>query len=120
MPARSVLDLVRALLRTRRALLADVDRGVGADRVLVRSDLSGTFQLYELASGEVHVFQAKAIIFATGGFGKIYKTTSNAHTLTGDGVGIIWVVNFQRDGRKVQVIANAAGNVLRVGAPLGS
>ncbi|WP_353809207.1 succinate dehydrogenase flavoprotein subunit [Agromyces sp. SYSU T00194] len=45
---------------------------------------------YDLASGELHVFQAKAIIFATGGFGKIYKTTSNAHTLTGDGVGIIW------------------------------
>jgi len=45
---------------------------------------------YELASGELHVFQAKSIIFATGGFGKIYKTTSNAHTLTGDGVGIIW------------------------------
>ncbi|WP_394551107.1 succinate dehydrogenase flavoprotein subunit [Agromyces sp. MMS24-JH15] len=45
---------------------------------------------YELATGTLHVFQAKAIIFATGGFGKIYKTTSNAHTLTGDGVGIIW------------------------------
>ncbi|GAA3768683.1 succinate dehydrogenase flavoprotein subunit [Microbacterium kribbense] len=45
---------------------------------------------YELATGELHVFQAKAIIFATGGFGKIYKTTSNAHTLTGDGVGIVW------------------------------
>jgi succinate dehydrogenase / fumarate reductase flavoprotein subunit len=45
---------------------------------------------YELATGELHVFQSKAIIFATGGFGKIYKTTSNAHTLTGDGVGIIW------------------------------
>jgi len=45
---------------------------------------------YELASGELHVFQAKSIVFATGGFGKIYKTTSNAHTLTGDGVGIIW------------------------------
>ncbi|HEY2555957.1 MAG TPA: FAD-binding protein, partial [Diaminobutyricibacter sp.] len=45
---------------------------------------------YELASGELHVFHSKAIIFATGGFGKIYKTTSNAHTLTGDGVGIIW------------------------------
>jgi len=30
------------------------------------------------------------VVFATGGFGKIYKTTSNAHTLTGDGVGIIW------------------------------
>ena len=45
---------------------------------------------YELATGDIHVFQAKAIVFATGGFGKIYKTTSNAHTLTGDGVGIIW------------------------------
>ena len=45
---------------------------------------------YELATGEIHVFQAKSIVFATGGFGKIFKTTSNAHTLTGDGVGIIW------------------------------
>ncbi|MFC0682008.1 succinate dehydrogenase flavoprotein subunit [Lysobacter korlensis] len=45
---------------------------------------------YDQASGELHVFQAKSIVFATGGFGKIYKTTSNAHTLTGDGVGIIW------------------------------
>jgi len=45
---------------------------------------------YELATGELHVFQGKSIIFATGGFGKIYKTTSNAHTLTGDGVGIVW------------------------------
>jgi succinate dehydrogenase / fumarate reductase flavoprotein subunit len=44
----------------------------------------------ELATGELHVFQAKSVIFATGGFGKIFKTTSNAHTLTGDGVGIIW------------------------------
>ena len=45
---------------------------------------------YELATGEIHIFQGKSIIFATGGFGKIFKTTSNAHTLTGDGVGIIW------------------------------
>ena len=45
---------------------------------------------YELATGDIHVFSGKSIIFATGGFGKIYKTTSNAHTLTGDGVGIIY------------------------------
>ena len=45
---------------------------------------------YELATGDIHVFQAKSIVFATGGFGKIFKTTSNAHTLTGDGVGIVW------------------------------
>lgn len=62
---------------------------------LVMTNVDGVDQpsgvvAYDLASGELHVFQAKAIIFATGGFGKIYKTTSNAHTLTGDGVGIIW------------------------------
>ncbi|HET6673255.1 MAG TPA: succinate dehydrogenase flavoprotein subunit [Agromyces sp.] len=62
---------------------------------LVMTEVDGVPQpsgivAYELATGELHVFQAKAIIFATGGFGKIFKTTSNAHTLTGDGVGIIW------------------------------
>jgi len=40
---------------------------------------------YELATGEIHVFRAKSVVFASGGFGKIFKTTSNAHTLTGDG-----------------------------------
>ncbi|GAB2452371.1 succinate dehydrogenase / fumarate reductase flavoprotein subunit [Conyzicola lurida] len=62
---------------------------------LVMTNVDGVDQpsgvvAYELSTGELHVFQGKAIIFATGGFGKIYKTTSNAHTLTGDGVGIIW------------------------------
>jgi succinate dehydrogenase / fumarate reductase flavoprotein subunit len=45
---------------------------------------------YELATGEIHVFNAKSVILATGGFGKVFKTTSNAHTLTGDGMGIVW------------------------------
>ncbi len=62
---------------------------------LVMSEVDGVRKpsgvvAYELATGELHVFQAKAVIFATGGFGKMFKTTSNAHTLTGDGVGIIW------------------------------
>ncbi|MBN9139551.1 MAG: succinate dehydrogenase flavoprotein subunit [Micrococcales bacterium] len=62
---------------------------------LVMTEVDGVPQpsgvvAYELATGELHVFQGKSIVFATGGFGKIYKTTSNAHTLTGDGVGIIW------------------------------
>ncbi|MEO8907007.1 MAG: succinate dehydrogenase flavoprotein subunit, partial [Microbacteriaceae bacterium] len=70
-----VLDLV----------MAEVD---GPDGEPVRKPTAVV--AYELASGELHVFHFKAVIFATGGFGKIFKTTSNAHTLTGDGVGIIW------------------------------
>ena len=49
---------------------------------------------YELATGEIHVFQAKSVIFATGGYGKVWKTTSNAHSLTGDGMGVIWRRNL--------------------------
>lgn len=45
---------------------------------------------YDLATGTLHTFAAKAVIFATGGAGKIYKTTSNAHTLTGDGMAVAY------------------------------
>ena len=43
---------------------------------------------YELATGEIHLFRAKSVIIATGGAGKIFKTSSNAHTLTGDGMAL--------------------------------
>ncbi len=39
----------------------------------------------ELATGELHVFRSKAILFATGGFGQMFRTTSNAFANTGDG-----------------------------------
>ncbi len=42
----------------------------------------------ELATGELHIFAAKAVLIATGGFGRIYKITSNAHANTGDGPAI--------------------------------
>jgi len=45
---------------------------------------------YDLANGEIHVFQAKSVVFATGGLGKIFKTTSNAHTLTADGMALAY------------------------------
>ena len=42
----------------------------------------------ELATGELHVFQAKSIILATGGHGRIWEITSNAYAFTGDGIAI--------------------------------
>ncbi len=43
----------------------------------------------ELATGELHVFRAKAILFASGGFGHMYRTTSNAYANTGDGPALL-------------------------------
>ncbi|MFB7928946.1 MULTISPECIES: succinate dehydrogenase flavoprotein subunit [Streptomyces] len=45
---------------------------------------------YELATGEIHVFQAKSVVYASGGCGKFFKVTSNAHTLTGDGQAAVY------------------------------
>ncbi len=45
---------------------------------------------YELATGKLHTFHCKAVMLATGGAGKIYKTTSNAFASTGDGLAIAY------------------------------
>ncbi len=42
----------------------------------------------EMETGEVVVFQAKATIFATGGAGRIYYSSTNAFINTGDGLGM--------------------------------
>ncbi|MDX2129620.1 MAG: succinate dehydrogenase flavoprotein subunit [Chloroherpetonaceae bacterium] len=43
---------------------------------------------YEIRTGDIHLFNSKALMFATGGYGRAYKTTSNAHANTGDGFSI--------------------------------
>ena len=45
---------------------------------------------YELATGELHVFRSKTVLFATGGYGRIFRITSNAHALTGDGLAVCY------------------------------
>jgi succinate dehydrogenase / fumarate reductase flavoprotein subunit len=49
---------------------------------------------YELKTGDLHVFRAKSVVFATGGFGKMFKVTSNAHALTGDGPAVLYRRGF--------------------------
>ena len=43
-----------------------------------------------IADSELHVFHSKAVVYATGGWGKCWEVTSNAHTLTGDGTAIVY------------------------------
>jgi succinate dehydrogenase / fumarate reductase, flavoprotein subunit len=44
---------------------------------------------FEILTGEVHTFHSKIVCFATGGYGRAFKTTSNAHAGTGDGMSIV-------------------------------
>lgn len=43
----------------------------------------------ELATGNLHTFHAKAVIFATGGYGRVWEVTSNAYAYTGDGMALV-------------------------------
>ncbi len=45
---------------------------------------------YELATGKLHTLRSKAVLLATGGAGKIFKTTSNAFASTGDGMALAY------------------------------
>ena len=57
------------------------------DLVLTGRQCSGVVAL-ELSTGKIHVFNAKTVLFATGGFGRMFKITSNAYANTGDGPAI--------------------------------
>jgi succinate dehydrogenase flavoprotein subunit len=45
---------------------------------------------YRIADGELHTFGAKAVLLATGGNGRMFSITSNAHSLTGDGMSLVY------------------------------
>jgi succinate dehydrogenase / fumarate reductase flavoprotein subunit len=43
----------------------------------------------DLSTGEIHLLRAKAVLFATGGFGRMFRITSNAFANTGDGQALL-------------------------------
>ncbi|MGH2725610.1 MAG: FAD-binding protein, partial [Actinomycetota bacterium] len=57
--------------------------------VILSEDRVAGVVAYELATGELHVFRCKSLLFATGGYGRMFRVTSNAHALTGDGPAVV-------------------------------
>jgi len=57
--------------------------------VLIQGRTAAGLVALELATGELHLFRAKAILFATGGLGQMFRTTSNAYANTGDGPALL-------------------------------
>ncbi len=64
------------------------DEFQAVDLLMVNGAAAGVVAI-ELATGEMHVFHAKAVIFATGGHGRIWEITSNAYAFTGDGPAMV-------------------------------
>jgi len=58
------------------------------DLILNNGQAAGVIAI-EIDSGDLHIFHGKAICFATGGWGRCWHTTSNAHSMTGDGPAIL-------------------------------
>ncbi len=56
--------------------------------LLIRDGVACGVVAVELLTGELHVFHAKAVIIATGGWGRVWEITSNALSYTGDGVAL--------------------------------
>jgi len=57
--------------------------------LLVKDDVCRGLVAWDIRSGGLHVFHAKAVLLATGGYGRAWKVTSNAHANTGDGVALV-------------------------------
>ena len=49
---------------------------------------------WDIQNGVFHIFHAKAVVFATGGCNRVYKTNSNAHINTGDGLALAMRAGF--------------------------
>lgn len=57
--------------------------------VVMDGEKCGGVVAVELSTGDIHIFAAKAVLFATGGFGRMFKITSNAYANTGDGPAVL-------------------------------
>ncbi|MBE0664774.1 MAG: FAD-dependent oxidoreductase, partial [Candidatus Aminicenantes bacterium] len=57
--------------------------------LLVSDDVSRGLVAWDIRNGGLHIFHARAVLLATGGYGRAWKITSNAHANTGDGVALV-------------------------------
>lgn len=57
-------------------------------KVAVHEGRSQGIIAYELSSGKLHRLHSKAVLMATGGYGRVFRTTTNSLSSTGDGMGL--------------------------------
>ncbi len=57
--------------------------------VLIQDGVACGVVAYQTLTGEIHTFRARAVLLATGGMGRMFKISSNAHALTGDAPAMV-------------------------------
>lgn len=57
-------------------------------RLILADNEAKGLVMYSLLDGQIQVLRAKAVMFATGGYGRVYNTTSNDYASTGDGLAM--------------------------------
>jgi len=57
--------------------------------LLMQDDVARGLVAWDIRVGGLHIFHARAVLLATGGYGRAWKVTSNAHANTGDGVALV-------------------------------
>lgn len=57
-------------------------------RLILEEGTAKGVVMYEIATGQLEILRAKAIMFGTGGYGRVYNTTSNDFACTGDGLAL--------------------------------
>jgi succinate dehydrogenase / fumarate reductase flavoprotein subunit len=57
--------------------------------LLIRDDISRGVVAWDIRNGGLHIFHTRTVLLATGGYGRAFKITSNAHANTGDALGMI-------------------------------
>lgn len=57
-------------------------------RLILEEGTAKGVVMYQIATGQIEILRAKAIMFGTGGYGRVYNTTSNDFACTGDGLAL--------------------------------
>jgi len=57
--------------------------------LLIKDNISQGVVAWDIRNGGLHIFHSKAVLLATGGYGRAFKITSNAFANTGDSLGLI-------------------------------
>ncbi|MFQ5585978.1 MAG: FAD-dependent oxidoreductase [Thermodesulfobacteriota bacterium] len=56
--------------------------------LVIRDNICRGAIVYDIGTGRLHRLHAKAVILATGGYGRVFRTTTNAYSSTGDGMAL--------------------------------